>query len=373
MPPVFKGSKGPTLGVEVEVQLIDPASKDLRPGAIALLNAAQTIPELRVKSELTQSMIEINTTICRNAGEAGTNLKRQFGLLQEIAQQNGMEIAVAGTHPFQKWWERKIYPTERYQKILDKFQWLARRLTIFGLHVHVGVASGDRAVAISNALISYIPHLLALSASSPFWGGADTGMASCRTAVFQSMPTGGLPYYFVDWKEFQNYFDSLTRTGAIHSIKDIYWDIRPHFDFGTIEIRVCDGLPTLKETLALVAFTQCLVAWIDSQYQKGTRSPKIHMQRYWVAPENKWQAARYGLEGNIIVDGEGTRRSIREDTALLLETLRPVGVSLNCSRELSWVEEILKAGPSTDRQRGVFAKTGSMTAVVEALIEELKA
>src|SRR4030095_6546687 len=275
-----------------------------------------------------------------------------------------------GNHPFHHWRELKIYPKARYFQILEKFQWLARRLTTFGLHVHVGMADGERTIAVSHALINYIPHLLALSASSPFWGGKDTGLASCRVAVFESFPTGGLPYFFVNWKEFQTCYEMLLSTGAIRSIKDIYWDIRPHFDFGTIEIRICDAVPTLKEGISLVSLIQSLVVWLDDQYQKGKRSRQIHMQRYWLAPENKWQAARYGLEGQIVTQEGNERRYLRDEIVKLLEVLKPGAVSLGCEKELASAGEILKVGSSATRQRQVYEETRSFKAVVESLIRE---
>lgn len=372
MPIEFKGSSKPTIGVEVEIQLVDPTTLDLKAAAVAILGEAKDMPSLRVKSELTQAMVEINTNICHTVAEAGQDLQKQFLKLEEVGKKCGVAPVVSGTHPFQSWRERRVYPTERYQKIVDKFQWAARRLTVFGLHVHVGVKNGDRAIAVINALINYIPHLLALSASSPFWQGYDTGLQSVRVAVFESLPLGGLPYYMVDWKEFQKYFDTLSSTGTVHSIKDLYWDIRPHFDFGTIEVRICDGLPTLQETLALVALIQCLVVWIDSQYEEGKRSRQIHMQRYWLAPENKWQAARYGLDGQIIIEEGNQRVLLREQVASLLDTLRPVAQSLKCEKELSGVESILRNGPSAVRQRLVFSQTQSFQEVVRSLMKEFK-
>lgn len=344
----------------------------MKAAAVELLAAAKKTKGLRIKAELTQAMVEINTPICQSIAELGENLEEQFSKLRALARDRNLELAVSGTHPFAHWRERKIFPAERYAQIIEKFQWVGRRLNTFGLHVHVGVSDGERAIAISNALINYIPHLLALSTSSPFWNGSDTGMESCRVAVFASFPTGGLPYFFVDWKEFQRYFDALQSTGAIQSIRDIYWDIRPHFDYGTIEVRVCDGVPSLKETLGIAALIQCLIVMIDSQYQKGQRERRIHMQHYWLAPENKWQAARYGLDGQIIV-GEGIERKLlRAHLAELLKTLEPVAQSLKCEKELKYVEEILQTGSSAARQRMVFAKTNSLKAVAASLVKELK-
>lgn len=359
------------MGVEVEIQLIDHDTKNLSAAAVPLLEEAASVPGLTLKAELTQAMAEINTEICVTIREAGESLARQLGLVRELADKRNVAIAVSGTHPFQDWRERRIFPDPRHLDILEKYQWLARRWNTYGLHVHVGVSSGDRAVHILNALISYIPHLLALSASSPYWGGTDTGLMSCRAAVLESFPTGGLPYYLPDWKGFEKYFETLVGTGAIKSIKDIYWDIRPHFDFGTIEVRVCDGLPNLRDTLALAAMVHCLVVWIDDQYKKG-RSQKVSMQGYWLAPENKWQAVRYGLEGIFIAPETGERRVLREEIERVLEVLAPVAESLECAQELADVRDILKRGNSSMRQREVFAKTQSHVAVVEALIQELK-
>lgn len=368
---VFQRCPNPTVGVEIEIQLIDPITKNLTPAARPLLQDAAAVKPLNLKAELTEAMVEINTEICRTVREAGESIRQQLDLLRALADKRGVEIAVSGTHPFQSWRERKIFPHERYFQILEKYQWLARRWTVFAMHVHVGLADGDRAIRVINALIGYIPHLLALSSSSPFWGGTDTGLASSRAAVLESFPTGGLPFFFPDWQEFEKYYETLTATGAIGSIKDIYWDIRPHFDFGTVEVRVCDGLPTIRESLALIALIQCLVVWIDDQFQKGSRLAQVNMKRYWLAPENKWQAIRYGLEGQIVTP-DGERRSLRGEIEKLLETLRPVAVSLECQDELELVKEILSKGPSAARQRSVFARTQSHRAIVEALIKEFK-
>lgn len=368
----FQGCARPTIGVELEVQLIDRFTKDLAAAAVPILNSASNVRELTAKAELSDAMVEITTDICGSVAEAGESLARQLTALRKIANEKGLEIAISGTHPFQDWRERRVFPDERHLQLLEKFQWLARRWTTFGLHVHVGVKDGERSIAILNALINYIPHLIALSASSPFWGGTDTGLVSSRAAVTESFPTGGLPYFLPSWKEFEKYFESLHATGAIRSIRDLYWDIRPHYDFGTIEVRACDGLPTLRETLALVAFVQCLVVLIDDQLEKGARSPQVRMQRYWVAPENKWQATRYGLEGLLILKEGEERRPIREDIERLLEILKPVSVSLGCAQELSHVWEILQQGSSASRQRRIFSETNSLKAVTQSLITELK-
>jgi len=245
-------------------------------------------------------------------------------------------------------------------------------LTVYGLHVHIGVESGEKAVAISNAAIRYLPHLLALSASSPYWEGQDTGMQSCRAGVMQSYPISGLPYYFPSWPEFERYCDTLLQTGAIISLKDLYWFIRPSPGYGTLEFRICDGIPTLSETMALVALIQALVVWIDRGFADGSRSQTISMRRYWMAPENLWIAARDGLDGLIIVSEDGKRRMISEDILILMEHLKPVAKKLNSYEDLLSVQDIIQRGCSAKRQRAVFSRERSLPAVVDSLVKEFE-
>jgi carboxylate-amine ligase len=370
MPIEFVGSPKPTLGVELELQLIDPATRDLTAQSINLLESCRRRRIKRVKAEITQSMVEIDTEISRDVKECRRYLERRIARLRGVSRGLGVELAISGTHPFQRWMDREIYPSERYSYLLEKFQWLARRLNVYGLHVHVGVKSGAKAIAISNAAIRYLPHLLALSASSPYWEGVDTGMQSCRAGVLQSFPISGLPYYFPNWQEFEKYCDTLLHTGAIASLKDFYWFIRPSPSYGTLEFRICDGIPTLSETMALVALIQALVVWIDEGFAGGGRSEAISMRRYWIAPENLWVAARDGLEGMIIVNEEGKRRKISDDILNLMEHLAPVAKRLNSTEELLSIEKIIRNGPSAKRQRAVFEREQSLEAVVDALAKE---
>ena len=368
----FKSSPQQTLGVEIELQLIDRDSLDLSSRAQEVLEITDSHPELFVKHELTQSMLEIETEICSNIQQVDESLRRQMTALLQQTENIGLELAISGTHPFQSWWDRKVFPTKRLRQIFEKFQWLARRMTIFGIHVHVGIPSGERAISIINHLVNYVPHLLALSASSPFYGSRDTGLQSARVAILESFPTGGLPYFFPNWQEFQSYFSLMTNSGAIHSIKDIYWDVRPHYDFGTVEVRICDGLPTIKGTMNLVALTYALVVWLDQQLQTGALSPVIDMRHYWIAKENKWQAARYGLAGKYIRLDKAGSRTIKEEIEKLLNKLQPVSSSLNCEEYFNGIYDILKNGTSSDKQREIFNQTGSFQAVVNSLVNELK-
>lgn len=368
----FVGSPKPTIGVEIELQLIDPETRDLTPQSVRLLEICAQRGIDRVKAEITQSMIEIDSEISDTVRECRTHLERRITQLRSVTDELGIELSVSGTHPFQRWTERRIFPLDRYIYLLDKFKWLARRLTVYGVHVHVGVESGEKAIAISNALIPYLPHLLALSASSPFWESVDTGMHSCRAGVMESFPISGLPYYFPNWNEFEKYCEVLERAGAIASLKDLYWYMRPNPSFGTLEFRICDGMSTLTETMALVALIQALVVWVDEGLNKGTRSTSVHMQRYWIAPENQWVAARDGIDAMIIVNEDGDRRSIADDLIRLVDELAPISRRLGSYEELMYLKEIIRHGTSSSRQRAVFHQTQSLQGVVDSLIREFK-
>jgi len=247
-------------------------------------------------------------------------------------------------------------------------QWLARRMQIFGVHFHVGVRSAEKSIAIANALTAYIPHFLALSASSPYWHGRDTGLASSRSKVFENLPTAGLPYRMNDWREFEQFMDTLVTANAITSIREVWWDIRPHPDFGTVELRICDGIPTLREVAGLAAMAQSLVEWLDTLLDRGYTLP---VPREWVIRVNKWRAVRYGLDADIIGDDQGTQVPLRQSVRELVEELTPVASRLGCIEELSFNLETLDLGPSYLRQRRIVADGGSLWAVVGALVEEM--
>jgi carboxylate-amine ligase len=246
--------------------------------------------------------------------------------------------------------------------------WTAQRLQIFGVHFHVGVRHGERVLAISNGLAGYIPHLLALSASSPYWERRDTGLASSRSKVFEALPTAGLPEQLNDWEEFERFMETLISAGALTTIREVWWDIRPHPDFGTIELRMCDGLPTLREVSSLAALSQCLVTWLDQRAEAGE---ELQPPSDWVLRQNKWRAARYGIEADLIVDLQGGTRPLTEAVTELVTALRPVGVQLGCPDELEGVLTILDEGPSYIRQRRLVDEGGDLRAVVAQLVDEM--
>jgi carboxylate-amine ligase len=258
---------------------------------------------------------------------------------------------------------------ERYASLLERHQWLARRVIIFGLHVHIGIRDGDHAAATINGFIPYLPHLLALSASSPFWQGEDTGLASSRITMFEAIPTAGHPCTFPDWKGFESLYESLRNAGAVRSIKDLWWDIRPHPDFGTIEVRVCDVPPTLSEVAAIVALTHALCHWLDEERPRGGR---VEPPPDWLIRENKWRASRWGLDTEIVLDAEGRVGALRGEIDRLLTRLQPAAKSLGCAADLEVAAARLEGGLSYERQRRVFERTRSTRDVAEALVEELR-
>jgi carboxylate-amine ligase len=360
----FQGSPYPTLGVEVEVQLVDTATGDLTNACDRLLSEIPPGWGPVFKQELFQSNLEVNTGICRTVAGAAQDLAEKFTLLRSIAAHHGVEIIGAGTHPYARCAAQEVSPSPRYHRLLGVLQRPARRLNIFGLHVHVGVGSGEIALGVVNRLVRYLPHLLALSANSPFWEGEDTGLASMRVKVFEALSTAGLPFYFKSWREFETIIDQLKRSGTIESIRDVWWDIRPHPDFGTVEVRICDTPPSLEETLILTALIQCLVARASRQHIEGEPAIKPHAA---IARENKWRAARYGLDCEIIRADTLENVPARDLIAEEVERLRPIALELDCWDHLSRLSTMVGNGSGADLQRREFAETNDLRQVVTAM------
>lgn len=369
----FKGSPRPTLGVELEVQILDPETMNLTAGSVDLLTRISNgdgAEHPKIKQELTQSTVEVITGICDDVPHARRDLAESLRTLYEIGDELGLAFAMAGTHPFAQWRDQKIFPNARYEHLVNKIQWPARRLLIYGLHVHVGVGSGEKAIAISNALTTFIPHLLALSASSPYTDFEDTGLASVRSKIFEGMPTAGLPFRLANYGEFQAFMNTLIHARAIESVREIWWDIRPHPNFGTIEVRVCDCPSSLTEVCALTALIQSLVVCLGTYYDEGHY---VDLLRAWIVRENKWRAARNGLDAEIILNNRGSQAPLREQIGALLEDLAPFADALGCRTELESVRTMMHDGVSYERQRRVYAETGSLEAIVRSLAAEARA
>jgi carboxylate-amine ligase len=368
----FNGSPRPTLGVEVELELVDRETGNLVSAASDILTElGRGHPDdahPKAKHELFECTVEIITGICDTVADARRDLSETLAEVRAAADRRGIDIMCSGTHPFAAWNDQVVSDDPRYFALLDAMGWTAQRLQIFGVHYHVGVRDGERVLAISKGLAGYIPHLLALSASSPYWEGRDTGLASSRSKVFESLPTAGLPEHLHDWAEFERFMATLISADAIKTIREVWWDIRPHPDFGTIELRMCDGLSTMREVAALAALSQSLVTWLDERSEAGE---VLEAPSEWVLRQNKWRAARYGLDAQLIVDEEGTCRPITDTVAELVERLRPVAAGLGCATELEGVLEILEVGPSYVRQRRLVEAGGDLRAVVGQLVADM--
>lgn len=368
----FRASPSPTLGVEWELALVDRETRDL-------VNAADPLFELisgrglsraeRVHRELLRNTVELVTGICRTTAEAMDDLGATLEQVREIADELGIDLYGAGTHPFAEWSGQQLTAGSRYAELIERTQWWGRQMLIWGVHVHVGIDHRDKVLPILSSLLDYYPHLLALSASSPMWAGQETGYASNRAMMFQQLPTAGLPFQFDDWRQFEGFVHDQHTTGIIDHLNEIRWDIRPSPHLGTIEVRVCDGVSNRRELAALVALTHCLVVDLDQRLTAGEELP--HMAP-WLVQENKWRAARYGLDAIIILNKNCDERLVTDDLADLLARLEPVAARLGCTEELASVGEILARGASYQRQRAVYRGEQSQRAVVDSVVAELE-
>ena len=363
----FNRSQRPTVGVEWEFALVDPETRDLANEAAGVIAEIGETPH--VHKELLRNTVEVVTGICDNAGAAMDDLRGTLGIVRPIVRERGMELFCAGTHPFAEWEAAELTDAPRYAELIKRTQWWGRQMLIWGVHVHVGISSANKVMPIITSLLNQYPHLLALSASSPYWDGADTGYASNRAMMFQQLPTAGLPFHFQRWSHFERFVHDQKKTGIIDHMNEIRWDIRPSPHLGTIEVRIFDGVSNLAELGALVALTHCLIVDLDRRLDAGDQLPTMPP---WHVQENKWRAARYGLDAEIILDADSNERLVTDDLDELLNRLEPVAASLGCADELAEVSSIYHAGASYQRQRRVAEEhDGDLRAVVDALVAEL--
>jgi carboxylate-amine ligase len=369
----FHGSAEPTLGVEWEFALVDKHSRDLRNEASHLFaRARHRLPEPgRLHKELLRNTVEIVTGVCHTVAEAMASLQETLAIVVPSAQELGMDLYGGGTHPFASWTAQELSEGHRYEELINRTQWWGRQMLIWGVHVHVGLPERDRVMPVLSSLLNYYPHLQALSASSPIWDGLDTGYASNRALMFQQLPTAGLPFQFQTWSEFERFATDQMTTGVIEELSEIRWDLRPSCHLGTLENRVCDGVSTFADLAGLTALMHCLVVDLDSRLAAGETLPTMPP---WHVQENKWRAARYGLDAIVIVDADSNERLVTDDLADLLVRLEPVAERLGCSAELASVAEIPARGASYQRQRAVAERTGhDLVAVVDSVVAELRA
>jgi carboxylate-amine ligase len=356
-----------TIGIEEEFQIVDPETRDLRSHVSAILEEGRRLLGEQVKPELHQCMVEVGTGICKNVQEARKDLFNLRRTINDLARQQGLRFVAASTHPFAHWSGQKITDSERYMQIVEDHQVLSRSLLIFGLHVHVGVEDREMAIHIMNAARYFLPHVLTLSTSSPFWMGVQTGLKSYRSEIFKKFPRTDIPDYFNSWSEFDNLVKLLIKTNCIDNARRIWWDMRVHPTFPTLEYRICDIPTRAEDTIAIAALFQVITAKL---YKLIKLNLGFRLYRRLLIQENKWRAVRYGLEGKLIDFGKQEEVPV---PALILELLEFVDDEvdeLGCRKEISHIHNILRDGTSADRQIKVYRETGSLNAVVDHLIAE---
>jgi glutamate---cysteine ligase / carboxylate-amine ligase len=359
-----------TLGVEEEFQIIDPETRELRSHVQEMLDEGVRVLKERVKPEMHQSVMEIGTGICNNVQEVRRDVVELRSEIIRLADKSGMKVAAAGTHPFSSWADQLIYPDERYAAIVQEMQLVARANLIFGLHVHVGISDRALALQIMNEARYFLPHLLALSTSSPFWMGRNSGLKSYRTKVFERFPRTNIPEIFETPAEFDDYVRILVKTNCIDNGKKIWWDVRPHPFFDTIEFRVCDVPMRLDETVAIAALTQAICAKL---FQLREKNLGWRTYRRAFLLENKWRAARYGIEGKMIDFGKEIEVPFRDLAEEMLEFVDDVVDELGSRKEVESIRWILENGSGADRQLAVYHDSGEdLRQVVDFICEETR-
>jgi carboxylate-amine ligase len=357
-----------TIGIEEEYQTIDPVTRDLRSHIDSeIIEKGKTQLHEMVKPEMHQSVVEVGTGICRDITEAREEVRKLRLAIINLARENNLHLGASGTHPFADWRKQGIYPDERYYTIVEDMATVARGNLIFGLHVHVGVEDRETAIHLMNAARYFVPHLLALSANSPFWLGMDTGLRSYRTKVFDKFPRTNIPDYFPSWGEYQGFVDLLVKTNCIDNAKKIWWDIRPHPTFPTLEFRCCDIPMRLDETISIAALIQATVAKLYKLYEANQG---FRLYRRALIMENKWRASRYGLDGMLIDFGRKIEVPMRDLVEEYLAFVDDVVDELGSREAVNGIRKIVETGNGADRQLRVFKETGDLTKVVDYIIQE---
>jgi glutamate---cysteine ligase / carboxylate-amine ligase len=357
-----------TIGIEEEYQTIDPVTRDLRSHIHAeMIEKGKLLLQERVKAEMHQSVVEVGTRVCANIKDAKKEVVKLRRDMVTLAKENNLRLASAATHPFADWRVQEIYPDERYHNIVEDMQLVARANLIFGLHVHVGVEDRETAIHLMNHARYFVPHILALSTNSPFWLGMNTGLKSYRCKVFDKFPRTNIPDYFPSWGEYENFINLLIKTRCIDNAKKIWWDIRPHPFFKTLEFRVCDIPMRVDESIALAALIQATVAKL---YKLYSANQGFRLYRRALIMENKWRAARYGLNGNLIDFGKQSEVPVRDLIQEYLAFVDDVVDELDSREELNYIHTIMEMGTGADRQTKVFEQSGDLKKVVDFIIEE---
>ncbi len=366
--PFTKNEKSLTLGVEMEIQLLDPKTLRLTPKAPDIL---KMIHHEQLTKEMFRSTLELITGVCPTVHEVSKDLCYTLKEVIVACNAKGILLAGTGTHPAADYNNRILSAPTRYHELLDRNQWLIRRMAVYGLHVHIGMHDGDACIRFNNFFLHFIPHMIALSASSPFWRGTDTGLAACRPTTYEAHPTSGLPVIVENWNEFNALYALLLKTESIHSMKDIWWDMRPSPGYGTLEIRICDGPATMLELESIVAFIHLLAHWYQDHAEEFAAKNNLKPLE-WVLRENKWRAIRYGTDAEIISHETLDRIKIADHIFYWLEKLNPYIVKLGYEKYAKCIQDIILKGNSSTRQRRVYKSREDVFDVIRHNIAEFK-
>ena len=350
----FRSNTAPTIGVELELALVDAKTFALSNSIERVLPLVPSELLSSIKPELMQSYIEINTDVCVSVGDADRDLTAKLRCVEEIADQLDLRLYWTGTHPFSLWRDQKVTPNERYAELINLLQDMARQLVCFGLHVHVGVDSGDKAVMICDRIMRYLPVLLALSCNSPWWESRVSGLHSHRAKIMEGLSTAGLPPLMRNWSEYVWLVTHLVETGFINTIREIWWDVRPHHNFGTVEVRMCDMPGNLDDSLAIAALVQCLVKALSDEIDQGTYQHDCHPM---MVRQNKWRASRFGLEAELVDPFTCAPHPVRDTVFELVDKLRPISQELDCSIYLDRVAQLASGKSWAARQLRALQET----------------
>ncbi|MEM6978733.1 MAG: YbdK family carboxylate-amine ligase [Planctomycetota bacterium] len=360
----FNSNQAHSLGVELELGIVSTDTMALRSGSERILKELTDKSQDAFKHELVQSCIEVVSGVCTDVAEVRSDLGTKLDCLRKIALDSGHDLWWGGTHPFSRWEEQDITRDDRYQSLLDMLQAMARRLVTFGLHVHVGVDSGDKAVMICDRIMQHLPMLLALSASSPYWQGQDTGLCSYRSKLMEGLPTAGLPSLMRNWSEYVWLVNHMVETGFIKSIRELWWDVRPHHNFGTVEVRMCDMPGNLDHVCALTALVQCLVKHLSDEIDEGTYQFDCHPM---MVRQNKWCAARFGIDARLVNAKDYRVEPVRDIATSMVKRLGGISQDLACESELAFLAELVQQPGWAQQQRSIFQQSNKTTEIVRQL------
>lgn len=361
----FTASSEPTLGVEIELALVDSESMALKSSAQEILGQVPKAYADHIKPELMQCYIEANTSVCRTVDEAAADMRSKIQAIESIADPLGTKLLWSATHPFSSWRDQNVTPNERYEGLINLLQNSARQLVTFGLHVHVGIENGDKALMVCDRMLRHLPVLLALSCNSPFWNGRDTGLHSWRSRVMDGLPTAGLPPLLRNWSEYVWLVNHLIETGYIETIRELWWDMRPHHNFGTVEVRICDVPGSLEDSMAIAALIQCLVKALGDEIDNGTYQRDCHP---FMIRQNKWQAARHGLDAMLVNSEDYQLQPAREVVLHLVDMLRGISQDLKCESHLDRAAAMARETNWSARQVELYSEHKDPAAIVRGFV-----